>query len=51
MERTGQLLIVLLTSAAQRLVSPLWLRYFRYGPFEWLWRSLTYWRPQPMRPR
>lgn len=29
--------------------SPLWLRYFRFGPFEWLWRSLTYWRPQPMR--
>jgi hypothetical protein len=19
------------------------LRYFRFGPFEWLWRSLTYW--------
>jgi uncharacterized protein len=28
--------------------SPLWLRYFRFGPAEWLWRSLTYWRPQPM---
>lgn len=21
--------------------SPLWLRHFRYGPFEWLWRSLS----------
>ena len=21
--------------------SPLWLRYFRYGPFEWAWRSLS----------
>lgn len=21
--------------------SPLWLRYFRYGPFEWVWRSLS----------
>jgi uncharacterized protein len=29
--------------------SHLWLRYFRFGPFEWLWRSLTYWRRQPMR--
>lgn len=48
-ERTGQLLIVLLIWAAQLVISPLWLRYFRYGPFEWLWRSLTYWRPQPMR--
>ena len=26
-----------------------WLRRFQFGPVEWLWRSLTYWRPQPMR--
>lgn len=25
-----------------------WLARFRYGPFEWLWRSLTLFRPQPM---
>jgi uncharacterized protein len=29
--------------------SHLWLRYFRFGPFEWLWRSLTYWEMQPFR--
>ncbi|HEX2493322.1 MAG TPA: DUF418 domain-containing protein, partial [Steroidobacter sp.] len=29
--------------------SGLWLRWFRFGPAEWLWRSLTYWRMQPMR--
>ncbi len=28
--------------------SLLWLRVFRFGPVEWLWRSLTYLRPQPM---
>jgi uncharacterized protein len=33
----------------QLVVSPLWLKYFRYGPLEWLWRSLTYWRRQPFR--
>jgi uncharacterized protein len=33
----------------QLIVSPIWLTYFRFGPFEWLWRSLTYWRLQPMR--
>jgi uncharacterized protein len=33
----------------QLLTSPLWLRYFRFGPAEWLWRSLTYWKWQPMR--
>jgi uncharacterized protein len=29
--------------------SHIWLKYFRFGPFEWLWRSLTYWKKQPMR--
>jgi len=29
--------------------SHLWLRQFRFGPLEWLWRSLTYWRKQPMK--
>lgn len=29
--------------------SPLWLRAFRFGPFEWLWRSLTYWQLQPLK--
>ncbi|MAY75717.1 MAG: hypothetical protein CMJ31_13565 [Phycisphaerae bacterium] len=31
------------------IFSALWLRWFRYGPFEWAWRSLTYWRVEPMR--
>lgn len=34
---------------AQLLWSPLWLSKFRFGPFEWIWRSLTYWQKQPMR--
>jgi uncharacterized protein len=29
--------------------SHFWLARFRFGPFEWLWRSLTYGRPQPIR--
>jgi uncharacterized protein len=29
--------------------SPIWLRHFRFGPVEWLWRSLTYGYIQPMR--
>ena len=28
----------------QILLSHLWLRYFRFGPLEWLWRMLTYGR-------
>jgi uncharacterized protein len=31
------------------LASPMWLRHYRYGPLEWCWRSLTYWKRLPMR--
>ena len=43
-----QLLIVAGIWAAQLIWSPLWLSAFRFGPMEWLWRSLSYWRLQPM---
>jgi uncharacterized protein len=33
------------------IVSPIWLRFFQFGPAEWVWRSLTYWKRQPMRLR
>ena len=33
----------------QLYVSPLWLAKYRFGPVEWMWRSLTYWERQPMR--
>jgi uncharacterized protein len=32
----------------QLATSIIWLSYFRYGPAEWVWRSLTYWKFQPM---
>ncbi|NPC71722.1 DUF418 domain-containing protein [Corallococcus exiguus] len=35
--------------AAQVAFSHWWLARFRFGPVEWLWRSLTYGRLQPMR--
>jgi uncharacterized protein len=35
----------------QLIISPIWLDHFRFGPLEWLWRSLTYLQPQPMRRR
>lgn len=34
---------------AEMIWSPLWLRHFRFGPIEWLWRTLTYGTNQPMR--
>jgi uncharacterized protein len=43
------LLMTLAMFAAQVPLSVWWLRRFRFGPVEWLWRSLSYWRLQPMR--
>ena len=45
----GQMGIVLAVWAAQLAWSPWWLRRFRFGPLEWLWRSLVYMKRQPMR--
>ena len=36
---------------AQVLFSAWWLRRYRYGPIEWLWRTLMYGTAQPMRQR
>ena len=33
----------------QIIFSNIWLNYYRFGPFEWAWRSLTYWKKQPMK--
>ena len=35
--------------AVQVAIAHAWLRWFRFGPAEWVWRSIVYWRPQPMR--
>ena len=40
--------IVVTIWIAQLIFSTLWLRWFRYGPFEWAWRSLSYRRRVPM---
>jgi uncharacterized protein len=34
--------------AVQAVLSPLWLRRFRYGPMEWLWHCVTWWRWMPI---
>jgi len=48
-ERVWQLVIIVCVWAIQLVVSPIWLGYFKFGPAEWLWRSLTYWKLQPMK--
>jgi uncharacterized protein len=48
-ERTGQILMVFGIWILLMIISTLWLKHYRFGPLEWLWRSLTYWRSQPMK--
>ncbi|WLR47581.1 DUF418 domain-containing protein [Halobacillus litoralis] len=45
----GSLMIVLVIFTGQIFVSKAWLKKFRYGPLEWLWRTLTYGKKQPLK--
>lgn len=46
--RLAQLGIVFAVCMFQLVVSNWWLSHFRFGPLEWLWRSVTYWQWQPL---
>ena len=35
--------------AIQIAISDIWLRKFRYGPLEWAWRCITYWKVVPIK--
>ena len=48
-ERVGQIAIVAAVTLLQLWIAPLWLTRYRYGPLEWIWRTLTYMRPQPFK--
>ena len=41
--------VALLIFMLQIFLSRWWIQRFRFGPVEWLWRSATYGRPQPLR--
>lgn len=41
--------VALCVFIAEMAVCSIWLRYFRFGPFEWIWRMLTYGRFLPLR--
>ncbi|WP_242414609.1 DUF418 domain-containing protein [Sphingomonas panni] len=49
--RVSLYLPVLAIGALMLLWSQPWLTRHRFGPFEWLWRSLARWRVQPLRKR
>lgn len=49
LERYELYFVVFAIWAFQLVGSAIWLRYFRLGPLEWVWRSLTYWQSQPLK--
>ncbi|HEV2816683.1 MAG TPA: DUF418 domain-containing protein [Allosphingosinicella sp.] len=49
MSRIELWLVVIAMWALMLLWSKPWLDRYRYGPFEWLWRSLARWRLEPMK--
>ncbi len=49
LNRLGQMGVVLAIWIVQLIISPWWMTRFRYGPLEWVWRTLTYLKWQPMR--
>ncbi len=51
LERFEIYYVVLSVWIFQIIFCHLWLRFFRLGPLEWAWRSLTYWQWQPLKKR
>ena len=49
LERFELLYVVLAIWVFQLILSPIWLKHFKYGPMEWLWRSLSYQKRQPFK--
>jgi uncharacterized protein len=42
--RAAQLLFVTAVFIGQLTFSAVWLKFFQFGPMEWLWRAISYWK-------
>lgn len=49
LDRVELTLVVLGICIVQVAFSSFWMKRFVYGPAEWLWRTLTYWKLQPLK--
>lgn len=49
LERYELYYVVIAVWIFEIILSHVWMRHFAFGPFEWLWRSLTYWKKQPFK--
>lgn len=51
LQRYELLYVVFATWVFQLILSPIWLKYYEYGPLEWIWRNLSYQKVYPFRKR
>ena len=42
------ILIVVITFSLQVILSKIWLTYYKFGPLEWMWRCISYWKVLPI---
>ena len=49
LDRWQLMLVVFAIWALQLALSPWWLKHYRFGPLEWLWRALTYRKLPPLK--
>jgi uncharacterized protein len=47
--RPGQIAVTIAVWILWLIAAPWWLERYRFGPLEWMWRSLTYGERQPLR--
>jgi uncharacterized protein len=48
-QRFELLYIVFAIWIFQLIASPIWLKYYQYGPLEWIWRNLSYLKMHPFK--
>ncbi len=48
-QRYELLYIVFAIWLFQLIASPIWLKYYQYGPLEWIWRNLSYLKKHPFK--
>ena len=48
-QRFELLYIVFAIWIFQLILSPIWLKYYQYGPLEWMWRNLSYLKKHPFK--
>lgn len=49
LQRFELLYVVFFIWMFQLIISPIWLKYFQFGPLEWLWRNLSYQKIHPFK--